>query len=250
MSVVTNFRQWSRREGCPITIAWLSSVVLATTVLFFTPNLNRSLILVPGKSPIWTFATYWLGGQSIVGFGVIWFIFMIMWMLRMGGSVERDLGTQKYGAFAAASILISALLWLGGAFAFNSTVPLESMLLPLGCTTVAWCSRHPAAPMCFWGMTVAAKWIGWLMVIIVFTSSGFLAPQMGLVACIPLAASFAFATNRIPGCPYATNVHQAKPSKAAKQKERVFLENVKDREKERAERERLRKLFEGSMKDD
>jgi hypothetical protein len=59
-----------------------------------------------------------------------------------------------------------------------------------------------------------------------------------------------FAVNKLPGLSYSKPVFKAAPSKAQIAKENRFYDDVRRREQERAEKERLRKLFEGSIKDD
>jgi hypothetical protein len=61
--------------------------------------------------------------------------------------------------------------------------------------------------------------------------------------------SYLFASGRIPWLPYAGPSTKYKPSKAQRAREQTFFDDVRKREQERTERERLRKLFESSFDD-
>ncbi len=200
----------------------------------------------------WTFITYPfavdLGGQA--GFFAV--VFGCWWLYFMGGSIERDLGSVKFAVFWLVMTIIPALVMWGGMMFMNQTSPLIYMFLPLAGLTVAWCSRNPNSTInIMLVIPIAAKWLGWLTAGGVLFGYGWGNPLFGVFACLHLIIAWAYATNRIPGIPYGKAVFTRKREgwKPIERNDQYFAD-VKRREVERAERERLRKLFEGSLSDD
>jgi len=106
---------------------------------------------------------------------------------------------------------------------------------------------------------LSGKWLGWVTVATTILLAGFGNPLLGVVCALHLPVAFAFASNRIPAFTYnrgaSTSFAKAKMGDRAnlKKSEKMdpkYYDEVKKREKEREERERLRKLFESSIQDD
>lgn len=252
MSFISNFQSWSRQQAAPVTIGWTVSLVVTAIISLFTNHAPVSWFALQSSGfQIYTLLSYPWALAAAQGFGVIFFLFLIMWLLAVGGSLERDLGTVRFSLFVLSMIVLPAVLMVLAGMLLKSPVLLLGTLVPIAGLTVAWCVRNPSMEIRLMGVfPLQARWLAWLTVLIVFTSYAIPSPILGLVACIHLAVAFAFATNRIPGVPYSRPVYQKYQSKAAREREQAYIDEVKAREKEREERERLRKLFEGSLNDD
>jgi hypothetical protein len=96
--------------------------------------------------------------------------------------------------------------------------------------------------------------LAWLTAALVLFGYGTMlqAPLLGAFACIHLIIAYYFAANRFEAVPYRQGEGRVNPArmKATEKKDKSYFEEVRKREQERAERERLRKLFEDSMEDD
>lgn len=251
MSFVSNAQRWARQQGAPVTVGWFSLTLIAAIVGFFGNGITSRLFgwSAAHSDRIWGVVTYPFALTLPPGLGIIFFIFLLMWILQMGGSVERDLGTVRYAIFWVVMTVLAALLVTVGGLVTKVDGGAEGPLLTLAAVSVAWCTRHATAPMSFWGIPIQARWIGWLMVAFAFTTYGFANPILGAFACLHLGVAHLFAANRIPGLEYSAPIYKAKPSKAARERDAKYFDEVRAREQERQERERLRKLFEGSLDD-
>lgn len=208
----------------------------------------------------WTLLTYpfAIGTLAGGGFGLIWLAFLAMWLYQVGGQIEGELGTKKYvGLWLILTILPALVLlptaFLGSQKLFAEGTMLFGSLLPVGGITVVWATRYPTTPVSMFGVIpLQAKWIGYFMVAAVILSYGgngnFL---IGIVAALSLLFPFFFARNQVPGFPYSVGAYsKARQTKEQIRKEKEYFDDVKRREKEREERERLRKLFESSLDED
>lgn len=196
----------------------------------------------PMSAP-WTFLTYPLfpaGGLLAVLLGG-W------WLWGIGGAVEKEIGWLRYLSMVlAVTILAPLFMWLGAAITrSDGTLAGYWMILPT--VTVAWATRHPSDNVLFMLMLpIQGRWIGWISVLFVFFGSP---PQLAPFAVIPLALVWAFADGRLPISFRPTQSRAGARSRSGLPIDDNFLSDVYRREKEREERERLRKLFEDGMVD-
>jgi hypothetical protein len=168
-----------------------------------------------------------------------------------GGDMERDHG------FKGTILLwiIIALVSIAPLAALS--IPVATSALPIAAQTVIWGTRHPNNTVMLMGfIPMKAKWVAWMAVVgnfLSFAAIGILPAVAGSLSC---AIAFLYATNRIPRIPYAlkgglVSGPTAKiQTRMAIKNEKEFYDEVYRRENERAERERLRRLFEGSLEDD
>jgi len=96
--------------------------------------------------------------------------------------------------------------------------------------------------------------LAWLTAAITLFGYGtaYSAPLMGAFACLHLLLAYFYASNRIPNLAYGraggpTNYQNLKRTERM---DKSYFDDVRKREQDRAEREKLRKLFEDSMTDD
>ena len=251
MSLISNFQHWSRQQGAPVTIGWMISLVVVTIIAFFTGNAPFLNLSFHSSEPqVFALLTYPWAISAAIGIGIIYFVFLLAMLLFIGGSIERELGSLRFVGLTLVMILLPALLMYAGALVLHAPVALYGIALPICGLLVVWCNRNLSQSMNLMGiLPISARWIGWLTVIGLFTMYGASNLLIGAISCLHLLLAHLFATNKIPGVLYSQPVYQAKQSKAARERDQAYFQEVKAREKEREERERLRKLFEGSLDD-
>lgn len=242
----------ARRQAAPITLGVIASLTVSS-LFFWISNLQGVEHVAFTKdwlSRPWTLLSYPWAYMPLGGVGIIFFLMLVFWLLIVGGSVERDMGPGRYATLWIAGTVIPALLMWAGYQASRAPVILAGPLLPVSAITIAWATRNPTAPISHYGIIpLTAMWLAWIDVAIVFFSYGLGAPWMGVLACGGLAFAYLFAADKIPGLAYAKSA-KYKPSRGARAQSNEYFDDVRRREKEREEQERLRRLFEGSVKDD
>lgn len=245
-----------RRQGQPATIA---IIIISAALFFWTFASPQSPITsYIGFLPAlfadhpWSILTYpYAADASQSAFIIV--LFECFWMYGIGGGVERELGTTKFLLFWIAMTILPALFMFAAMVALHVEAPLVFMYLPLSGITVAWCARNPNAKVLFMMVIpILGKWIGWITVGIVLFDYGRGNPLLGVIACLHMLVAYLYATNRIPFLQYSSSPLFTRKREGWKPVERndSYFAEVRKREKEREERERLRKLFEGSISDD
>jgi hypothetical protein len=248
-------QEWARRTGSPATVlilALLGAIFLAAW--FSTGSFGPNLALPTANPTLWGFLTF---PFASVGDGrdLFWFLLMMLWLFWVGGAMEREVGSAKLVGFWLLMSLLFGLSMIIGTAATKAAVTLMGPGLPVSALTVAWGVRNPTECIRLWCIIpILGKWLAILTVALVLFGYGTGAPLMGLFAALPLAFAYAFAINAVPGFAYARGATWSGQGKQQlKKSERMdkgYYEDVKRREKEREERERLRKLFEDSLGDD
>ena len=248
---IRNLQTSVRQHGAPATVAIL---VLAGANFLASwvsggGNWNGVVSFRPAFSLPWTFLTYPFAANPA---DVIGIFFMIYWMWIIGAQVERDLGTGKYLAFFGAMTAIPATMMWICLLTTGHASALYGLYLPVAGITIAWATRNPNASMLFMLIIpILAKWLGWLTAALVVFGYGYPNPPVGLFAGVHLLLAHLFAAQRVPLLTYGKDGGKVKKQQwLPREKDDNYLLDVKNREIERAERERLRKLFEGSLKDD
>lgn len=231
----------------PATTALVGAIVLSY-VLAYAQVLDWSaLAFFPERlwQTPWTALTY---PFSIPPSAVFTVLFASLWLWGIGGDIERRDGPLRMGglwlgfsALCALSVWVGHLI-VGGAGAMAS--PWNS----IAAFTVIWGTRNATAQVTLmFVLPISGKWLAWLSAGLVFFSMP-QAPQLAPFAAAPLILAYLYAANRLPSWG-ATG-----PKKASTGRGKVYgepyFEEVKRREKEREERERLKKLFESSLDDD
>ena len=241
--MASDFRTWAARQQAPFTVFLVFSLVGSALLGWLTQGrASMALALVDPVSRPWGLVTYpWAYSPLGSSFGLIFLAFFAIWLLRYGSSVERDMSTPRFAAFWAAATLLPALV------AASLRLGLAEPWLPTSAVVVAWCARNRNAPICFWGITVSAALLAAFLSASVLFAYGAGSPLFGLLMALPLALAWAFGADRTP-LRYSGAVARRKREsvvRGATKYDESYFENVKDREIEREERERLRKLFEG-----
>jgi hypothetical protein len=258
MRLADDIKGWARQQSAPVTVAIIASLIVAALTLWFLNLRGMESIVFTDDWPSrpWTVLTYpWAYMPLGSGFSIICFVFLIMWMIWIGMSVEREMGSGRYALFMLAMTVLPALILWTGAKALNTHLALMEPWMPEAAMTIAWCTRNQSAVINMYGiLPLSGKWLGWLTVVITLFSMGLGNPVLGALACLHLAVAWAFAADRLP-LAFAGGVRRAKKdevqaTRAQARYDETYYDEVRKREKEREERERLRKLFESSLNDE
>ncbi len=255
-------KSWLRHQAAPVTIGFLASLIIFAFVWWLSGAKGmEKFVLAPGwQSQPWTLFTYpWAQLPFVSGFAIIGFVFMIMWTFWTGSFVERDLGAIKYAGLWAVMILLPALFQVLLGPLVSQVYGTAGLWLPLGGVTIVWCARNPKAQIMMYGIIPMS---GQILAIVTLVSTillaGFGNPLLGIISALHLPIAYAFALNKIPFWPYSRGAGGFGRSRASdsqflhktEKMDKGYYDDVKRREKERDERERLRKLFESSITDD
>lgn len=248
--MMRDLRSWARSQSTPATLvlvgllaasflaSWFSQGKLLGPDLAFYPNdwLNRA----------WTLVSYPFGSQGNF-FGVL---FSCWWLWGIGGSIEREIGSARMAEFWLATSAIGALSFLLGFLLIGEASVLFGPYIPLSAVTVAWGTRNPNAQLLFmFVIPITGKWLAWISAGLVFFGTN--NPKMALFAVVPLALAYLYASDRLPGLSYGGGRSSRRPTDGrGKFVSKQYLDDVKKREKEREERDRLRRLFENSLQND
>lgn len=262
MTAPSGVGHYFRRSGAPATLFLIASMLAVFVVSWLMKGkLAAPLQFWTNWSQPWGLITYpWASAGQ--GQELFWFLIELYWLWWVGSAAEVQLGLKKYLGFFLISSVLAAL------FIYAALVMVAPGLylpilggpgLPIAALTVAWGSRNRNQTILLMGLIPIPGWIlAWLTVALTLFGYGsmYSAPLVGLFACIHLGLAYLFAMNRIPGITYnqsAVGLRSRPNASILKKSEKLdksYYDDVKRREKEREERERLRKLFEDSMKDE
>ena len=263
--MIDDSMRWARRQLAPVTLGLMAALIVGSLFFWFTHGaFLNSLVLTAGWThQPWQLLTYPFAYTGIGPGGInqlVWFLMLLGLMLFTCAGVERQIGTPKYAIlWVVSSVLPALLIWLGisifvpGASRAVGSLVIESgPLLPVATITFIFCIRNKTFTLNLFGiLPLTGVWIAAIIVGGLFFEFGSIAIPVGFFAIMHLALAYLYAENRLSFLPYAASGYQAaKPSKAERQRQAQFFDDVRKREKEREERERLRKLFEGSLGDD
>jgi membrane associated rhomboid family serine protease len=256
MAIFRDFQMRAKQSGTPVTVALVVLLIVAYLIPFFAQSpVTQPLAFITSSSGllsgVWSLLTYPFAAAGD-GRDFAWFVISLLWLWGIGGSVERDLGQSRYVAVWLVATLLGAIgLWIGVLI----TQPLGHLfgpLVPMSTITVIWGTRNPnTTVMLMMVLPIVGRWLAWLAAgIAVFGVAGDnKSPALGVFACLPLLVGYFFASDRLPAGRSAGNAQKATRGPGWAENKKYF-DDVKKREKEREERERLRKLFESSIDDD
>lgn len=257
MAFLRDLQSSARQGGMPVTAAIVGTAAAAFLLSWLSGSMAfGNFAFDPrllGSQP-WSLLTYPFAfppdGGNFIGV-----VFVCWWLWGIGGQVERELRAITYGLFFAAMTVLPALFLLIGSSMLDIDHVLAGLYLPVAGVTVAWATRNPELKvLMMMVIPIQAKWIGWLTAGAVLFGYGTGNPLVGVLACIHLVLAWLYAANKVPALGWASGPSSfgSKKGKAwtPREKDDKYLSEVKDRELDRQERERLRRLFEGSLKDD
>lgn len=202
------------------------------------------------ESMPWTLLTYpFVRGID----SVIWFALTCFITYQFLGDLERRLGPYGAALLFFAYTFLGGLCYFLGTLVFGPSAIAPTLNLTLELVVFTWCLVNPAAQiMLMFVIPVPTKVLMWLCVAGIVIEYGWSNPPVGFVTALPLLFAWPYATNRIPWLRFG-DIPDLTSRKVEKQKDESFgrfMDDVKRREHERAEKERLRKLFESSLSDE
>lgn len=261
MSVMDGVKGWVRQNGSPVTAGLIGSLFVAALLNWFLKMPEIFALGGDSLSRPWSFLTYpWAYSPLTNSLSMVCFFFMLMWLFSVGPGLEREMGSGRFAAFwAAFTVVPGILMWLVGGFGLYG-----GPFIPEAAITIAWCFRNRGQSINLYGiLPVPAPWLAAITAFGTLMVHGSQNPLFGVAATAPLALAMLFAQDRLPiafgggrgrsgfggfgGARVKTKVHA---NRAQAQYDEAYYDDVLRREKERDERERLRKLFESSLKDD
>lgn len=243
----------SKQGGNPGTIALIVTLI-GFFVLAWGGLADRLQVLQFVSSEAlarpWSLITYplYFHGPATNAF---FLVILFYWMFWVCGSMEERLRPARlwisFFAFAlicGISVLIAHFLVAFGQE--TAGISISGPYLPVAALTVAWAAIYPDTVVrLFFLIPVQAKWVAVVISALVLFGYGANAPIVGLFAVAPMALAWIWGRN---GLPWPME-HRAK-KRETKHKDaefHTFIDDVKQREKEREERARLKKLFESSL---
>jgi hypothetical protein len=177
--------------------------------------------------------------------------FAWLWLYWVGSSIERTdgpLGLVK--AFFGFTVLASVLV-APASLAMGRPVLLAGGWLPVSALTCVWCARNPTATIRLMAVIpVSGKVLAVITAVTTLIVYGSGAPVAGLLATVPCAVGWAVGGGRIGRRRTGTIVSGRGNRAQSPQEFDRFISQVRKREQEREERERLRKLFEDGPSED
>ncbi len=242
--MATDFRSWAVRQRAPFTLFLVASLVVAALLGWLTRGQTTIPLALtdPGARP-WGLLTYpWAYSPLGQPFGLIFLIFFVMWIFQFGGTIEQQMGTARFAAFWLVFTLFPALIAVGFHY------PLAEPWLPSSAIVMAWCARNRGASVAFWGIPMSATVLAAIIAASELFFYGAANPVAGIGFVLPLVVAWLFGADRLPLAFGAASDRKHKPEaviKGGTKYDDAYYENVKKREIEREEQERLRKLFEG-----
>ncbi len=231
----------------PVSLALCVLLAVGAVLSFSKVGADLAFVTGMADSRPWTALTYFMISAPIAALLNGWSIW------SFGRQMESDIGSGKFAAFVVTSILLAALgiqmgsLFLGKQAFMSGAWPLAAAMI------LAWSVRFPRTIVSLMFVAqVEGKWLGILAV--GFTLISATPYAIAPFALLALAFAWAFAANKIPFFPYGRPLAEIKKQRTfgrgIQGPREGYFDDVKRREKEREEKERLRKMFEGSIKDD
>ncbi|HVT10765.1 MAG TPA: hypothetical protein VHE55_00745 [Fimbriimonadaceae bacterium] len=257
MGAARDFKSWVNKQAAPATIAILA-LMIASSIYWWSVHqkgIEGLMITSEWTSSPWQLVTYSFAYEPLSNaLSLMFFTVLLVWVFYAGSSVEREIGPGRFAALWFATGAIPALLIGLYATVAGIHFGFGGPFLAADGITVAWCARNANSSVYLYGvLPIAGKWLAVLSAVGIFFLYGAGQPVFGVLAAAPLILPWLYASNRLPGITYRGEPRAASEKQNLKRHERMdnkYFEDVRRREQERAEREKLRKLFEDSMKDD
>ncbi len=248
-----NIQSFARRN--PAVFGILAISVVMFLVSFAAPQTIAPFLRFPGadwmRAP-WTLFTYILAWPmgSIVGL-----LFMILALYSFGSSLETRFGTPWFLKLFGIATLSGSVIAIFASF-IEPNATIVTPWVPTSLVMIAWCGFNRLESIMMYGLVrIPAPILALITGAILTFGTLSLGPIGSVSLLVPAALFWLYSIGQLPGVSRArptvsTGVKADAAAKRKAQAEREYLDRVQDRVKEREERERLRKLFEASLKDD
>ena len=236
-----------RAAAYPVSLGLCIAIVAGAVLTMTKAGIDFAFLTNLADKRPWTALTYFMisdpFGAIINGF-TLW---------SFGRMVEREIGSAKYTIFCVVVALLGAVGVQIGAIMLGKSALLSGAYVVSAAVILAWSVRYPRTPVkVMFIAEVEGRWLGLLSIALII---GAARPyDISLFTAISLVFAWAFAANKIGFFPYGRPLEQVKKARTfgrgMQAPRNDYFDDVKRREKEREERERLRKLFEGSISEE
>lgn len=245
-------RAWkvAPRRRAPTATLVLVVVTCAFFLVTWVPQTGRAwadFAAFTGLSPkVWTLVTYTLVESRFFGI-----LFGMMWLYWVGSVVESRLGRTGFVVLYLASAASMALFGGVAATVTGKPIVVAGAYPPIDALTVVWGALHMDEEIRLYGvLPIKGKWMAAASAGFILFYYGLGNPLVGVAMCLPLLFLWFYARGSLKWMPFGVNPFTARRAKQAENRQfQAFMDDVRSREKEREERERLRKLFESSLDD-
>lgn len=241
--MANDFRRWMERQRAPVTLILAATLIVLPLLRYATKGAFPDLSVSQSNMP-WTMLTYpWALDPLATPLHLVMLFFVVSWLVQFGASVEREMDSRRFAVFWILATLLPGIIF----FAFNGR--LAGPWIPATAIIVAWGARNRGSSVLLYGiLPLNGVWLAALATIGVTATYAQANATAALLTLIPLGLAWAYAGDYLP---FTFSV--GRPARGEKvtfvrgamNYKDDYFENVKDRELEREERERLRKLFEG-----
>lgn len=236
----------------PATMGLVMSLAAAFLAAWLMANgqTMESLAFLAAPLRLWTFLTYPLAFPPGGG-GFLYLVLECFWLFMIGTQLERWLRPAGLlVSFFGYAALSAALAWLVH-LTSGADFVLSGPLLPVASLTCVWAGRNPDSPILLFGIIpLAAKWIALLLALGALFAYGIGAPAVGVAVALPCLLAWFQGRRRVSLFERQKTVVTGRGQRAKSETEfDAFMKKVKDKEKERDEREKLRKLLESGTED-
>ncbi|MBS1724881.1 MAG: rhomboid family intramembrane serine protease [Armatimonadetes bacterium] len=173
----------------------------------------------------------------------------VLWLSFVGTWAERALGRFHLLAWFFGTAVAAAFLAYLVALATGVPASLYTAWIPVAALTGLWAGHNPSQRVLFmFVINIEAKWLALISGLVVMFAHGTGLPILGIAVALPvLVAWFAGKGAFVRS---SREVVSGRGQKAQSAKEfDEFIEKVRGKEKEREERDRLRRLLEGTPSD-
>ena len=211
----------------------------------------ENLAFSPDLSKPWTLFTY----PFATPLGGVFFFAISCWILyRFMSELERQMGPWGITLFFFTMTLLGGLgYFIGTLVAGQSSAVLPGLSLIFEVVIFTWALLN-------WGSTinlfmiipVPCSVIVYLTIAAVVIEHGIRVPLVGVFTALPLLISWLYVTNRIAIMPFGKvpDVAGVKQKKKDDREFNEYMDKVREKEQDRKEKERLRKMFESSLSED
>ncbi|MCW5936670.1 MAG: hypothetical protein KIT11_05125 [Fimbriimonadaceae bacterium] len=220
-------------------------------VLGWIPSVGQqwgSAVIFDGSlSRPWTLLTYPFGGLG----GALSYIFAGLWLHGVGRYIEEREGSGRLLFFFFGLALVASLGIALAALSGIRPALLGDPWIPIAGLTCIWAAREPDQPIRFmFVLQLAAKWVALVAAVLIFFGYGAGAPLIGVLAVLPCVVGWFYGRGnlRLPARDRMVSTGRG-PAQSPKEFD-AYINKVKDRERERDERERLRRLLESSVSEE
>lgn len=219
-------------------------VLVGAFVASFAVPMHR-LALVWPDGAVWTLATHWLGSSASTN-GFVGALFGALIVATLGTTVERSLGSARWLAlWLVASIVAGIGLMVGGQMFGPSA--LLGPWPPLMALVMEWCLRNGNSQVLLMGfIPVSARVLGLLAPLL--AALGVMGPVASMIVTAAALYGLYFFLRARPGLVEQRKAGHQTPARMRREAE--YYDDVRRREKDRAERERLRQMLESSLDSD